>query len=93
MTMRWYIVHAYSNFEKKVAESIREQAAQRGLEGKFEEIMVPKYYVAVSAKGKLALAMHLHHGVRAWVPNSVRQTLKRARLGLQQRTWLRRRAG
>ncbi len=32
MSMRWYIVHAYSNFEKKVAESIREQAVQRGLE-------------------------------------------------------------
>ena len=28
---RWYIVHAYSNFENKVAESIREQAKQRGL--------------------------------------------------------------
>ena len=41
MTMRWYIVHAYSNFEKKVAESIREQAGQRGLADKFEEIMVP----------------------------------------------------
>ena len=31
MTKRWYIVHAYSNFENKVAESIREQAKQRGL--------------------------------------------------------------
>ena len=28
---RWYIVHAYSNFENKVADSIREQAKQRGL--------------------------------------------------------------
>ncbi len=41
MSMRWYIVHAYSNFEKKVAESIREQAAQRGLADKFDEILVP----------------------------------------------------
>ena len=41
MSMRWYIVHAYSNFEKKVAESIREQAGQRGLADKFEEILVP----------------------------------------------------
>ena len=31
MTNRWYIVHAYSNFENKVADSIREQAKQRGL--------------------------------------------------------------
>jgi transcription termination/antitermination protein NusG len=38
---RWYIVHAYSNFEKKVAESIREQAKQRGLEELFEQVLVP----------------------------------------------------
>ena len=41
MTKRWYIVHAYSNFENKVAQSIKDQAAQRGLEDKFEEVMVP----------------------------------------------------
>ena len=41
MAKRWYIVHAYSNFEKKVAESIRDQAKQRGLEEQFEQIMVP----------------------------------------------------
>ena len=36
MDKRWYIVHAYSNFEKKVAELIREQSKQRGLEELFE---------------------------------------------------------
>jgi len=39
---RWYIVHAYSNFENKVADSIREQAKQRGLAHLFDDIMVPK---------------------------------------------------
>ena len=38
---KWYIVHAYSNFEKKVAEAIREQAHQHGLDDSFSEILVP----------------------------------------------------
>ena len=52
MSMRWYIVHAYSNFEKKVADSIREGAAQRGLEGKFEDIMVPTEQVVEVRRGR-----------------------------------------
>ena len=35
MAARWYIVHAYSNFEKKVAESIEEKVRQKGLEHLF----------------------------------------------------------
>jgi len=41
MAKRWYIVHAYSNFENKVADSIREQAKQRGLSDLFEEMPLP----------------------------------------------------
>jgi transcriptional antiterminator NusG len=41
MAKRWYIIHAYSNFENKVAVSIREQVKHRGLEHLFEEIIVP----------------------------------------------------
>ncbi len=52
MNMRWYIVHAYSNFEKKVAESIREQASQRGLSDKFEEILVPTEQVVEVRRGR-----------------------------------------
>lgn len=41
MTSRWYVIHVYSGFEKKVAAAIREQAEQKGLSDKFEEILVP----------------------------------------------------
>jgi transcriptional antiterminator NusG len=49
---RWYIVHAYSNFEKKVQESIREQAKQRGLEDHFEYVMVPTETVVEMRRGR-----------------------------------------
>ena len=51
MSMRWYIVHAYSNFEKKVAESIKEQAKQKGLAEKFEEVLVPTEEVVEVKRG------------------------------------------
>ncbi len=52
MAKRWYIVHAYSNFENKVAELIREQAKQRGLADLFEEVMVPKEKVVEVRRGR-----------------------------------------
>jgi transcriptional antiterminator NusG len=52
MAKRWYIVHAYSNFEKKVAESIREQAKQRGLEDLFEAVLVPTEKVTEVRRGR-----------------------------------------
>jgi transcriptional antiterminator NusG len=51
-TPRWYIVHAYSNFEKKVAESIREQASSRGLDDLFEQILVPTEKVVEVRRGR-----------------------------------------
>ena len=52
MAMRWYIIHAYSNFEKKVADSIREKAASAGLEHLIEEILVPTETVMESRRGR-----------------------------------------
>lgn len=52
MAKRWYIVHAYSNFEKKVAESIKEQAVQNGLEDLFDEVLVPTEEVVEVRRGR-----------------------------------------
>jgi len=52
MAKRWYIVHAYSNFEKKVADSIREQAVTHGLEDQFEEVLVPTEEVVELRRGR-----------------------------------------
>ena len=49
---KWYIVHAYSNFEKKVAENLREQAKAQGLEDKFSEILVPTEDVVEIRRGR-----------------------------------------
>ncbi len=51
MEPRWYVVHAYSNFEKKVAEHIRERAIKAGLNDKFEEILVPTEEVVEVRRG------------------------------------------
>jgi transcription termination/antitermination protein NusG len=52
MAKRWYIVHAYTNFERKVAESIRERAKQAGLEHLFDEIVVPTEDVVEVRRGR-----------------------------------------
>jgi len=52
MDKKWYIVHAYSNFERKVAESIREKAESTGLDDLFEEILVPTEKVVEVRRGR-----------------------------------------
>jgi len=52
MTARWYIVHAYSNFEKKVAEDIENKAKQKGLGGQIEQIVVPTEKVVEVRRGR-----------------------------------------
>src|SRR5471032_525649 len=51
MAMRWYVIHVYSGFEKKVASSIREQAEQKSLADKFDEILVPTEEVVEVKRG------------------------------------------
>jgi transcription termination/antitermination protein NusG len=51
MVARWYVIHVYSGFENKVAQSVREQAEKIGLADKFEEILVPSEEVVRMRRG------------------------------------------
>lgn len=57
---RWYIVHAYSNFEQKVADSIRDRAQRDGLESQFEDIQVPTEEVTEVVRGAKKVRQHRH---------------------------------
>jgi transcription termination/antitermination protein NusG len=52
MAKRWYIVHTYANFEKKVAESIRKEAETHDLADAFEEVLVPMEEVVEMRRGR-----------------------------------------
>ena len=52
MTHKWYIVHAYSGFEKKVASAILDKAKTKNIEASFSEIIVPTEEVVEVKKGK-----------------------------------------
>ena len=52
MAMRWYSVSVFSNFEKKVAESIKEMVVQKNLENEVSEVLVPTEEVLEIRRGK-----------------------------------------
>jgi len=51
MAHRWYVIHVYSGFERKVAQSIKEQAQQKGMESLIEEVLVPTEEVVELRRG------------------------------------------
>jgi transcriptional antiterminator NusG len=53
---RWYIVHVYSGFEKKVREEIKKQAEQKGLGSLFEDVLVPMQETVEIKRGKKVAA-------------------------------------
>jgi transcriptional antiterminator NusG len=58
MAKNWYVVHVYSGFEKKIAQQIKEQAAQKGLAEQFEEVLVPSENVVEVKRGRKISSEH-----------------------------------
>ena len=52
MAKRWYIIHVYSGFEKKVKEEVVKQAEQKGFADLFDEVLVPMEEVLEVRRGK-----------------------------------------
>ncbi|NRB19396.1 transcription termination/antitermination protein NusG [Parasedimentitalea psychrophila] len=52
MAKRWYTVSVLSNYEKKIAEQIRTTAAETGLDGDIDEVLVPTEEVIEVRRGK-----------------------------------------
>jgi transcription termination/antitermination protein NusG len=77
MAMRWYVLHVYSGFEKKVAATIKEQAQTKGLAQLVEEVMVPVDSVVEVRKGNKKVSAE-----RKFFPGYVL-----ARMDLTDETW------
>ena len=84
MSARWYIIHAYSNFEKKVADDIELKAQQKGLSDRIEQIVVPTEKVVEVRRGRkvdaerkffpgyVLMKAHLTDEIFSLVKNTVR---------------------
>jgi transcriptional antiterminator NusG len=55
MTMRWYVVHAYSGFEKGVQKALRERIDRTGMQDKFGQILVPVEEVVDMRSGRKSI--------------------------------------
>ena len=59
MDKNWYIIHTYSGFEKKVAETLKSRIAAAGLNDQFGEIMVPTEDILETRQGKKVVTAKL----------------------------------
>jgi hypothetical protein len=75
----WYANFSYG---KKQEDSLAEFKRHNG----FQKIDVPRYYIPLTLKGKIALRFGLHHKTNDWVPESLAATYRKARRFWYERT-------
>ncbi|MDD5330720.1 MAG: transcription termination/antitermination protein NusG [Sulfuricella sp.] len=56
MAMRWYVVHAYSGFEKSVQRALQERIERAGMQDKFGQILVPVEEVVEMKSGQKSIS-------------------------------------
>lgn len=56
MAKRWYVVHAYSGFEKSVQRALQERIERAGMQDKFEQILVPVEEVVEMKSGQKSIS-------------------------------------
>jgi transcriptional antiterminator NusG len=56
MTMRWYVIHAYSGFEKSVQRALLDRISRAGMEDKFGKILVPTEEVVEMRSGQKSIS-------------------------------------
>ncbi len=61
MAKNWYIIHTYSGFEKKVAETLKSRIDAAGLSGQFGEVMIPTEDVIEMRGGKKVVTPKLFY--------------------------------
>ena len=52
MSKQWFVVHAYSNYEMRVKEALKERIERYGLEDSFGEILIPTEEVVEMREGQ-----------------------------------------
>lgn len=81
-----YLSYAKFTYGKKSSSSLAEFKRHNG----FEEMLLPRYYVPLTQKGRVAIALKLHHGLQGVIPEAVLGVLRRLRANLYSRTlWFR----
>ena len=61
MAKHWYIIHSYSGFERKVAETLKSRAEAAGLAEKFGEVLIPTEDVIEMRQGKKVVSSKLFY--------------------------------
>jgi len=84
-----HLIYGQYIYDKKADSPVTEFKRRNG----FQQLLLPRYYVAMTLKGRLALALKLHRGLKALLPGRMLSLLLRIRQSVYEQTVLRPKQG